>query len=303
MKGSSPLGSTILWKYSSIGLELSPFKRWVQGSSPCASTINNMMKFSDYYTIVSESYFLSELSIIAQKYDIAEAQALERKLQDAGVDMAKEYLASDIGDQDYGAALDYHERTELINSLRDKVLQALIVIHETEYKLSQIKKYGGTVDLTEINSALMKLAQYCKHYIMGVMSIRIAVDISVLNSDVINHKPGAVKKLMSTSAATIWPDLINFLKKQALHSKKFKKTRAYDLVYLDMLNAKTLPEVLIAVSKGLNAVHDSGPLLQYDDGDDNVLTYQPPFTSKDLSMLSNLNYRKLDRELQQELAK
>lgn len=257
------------------------------------------MKFSEYFQL-NETY-LSELPSIASTYDVNKIQIFEIKIQDAGLDVAKMMIADDIGISYDPPVLSYVDRTNLINSLKHKVLKALVVIHEVEYKQSQIKKFYGGRNI-DVNPSLMRLCQYVKHYLLGVMFLRAAMDVRnhVLDSEV------EQEKIVNTDNRKLVPVVIQNMKQQISKweqtSPGLAKSKAdnYDYAYLELSKAINLPQLLIAISKALNAVHDSGPLLFNDPDGDNTLIYEPPFTKQDLDELSNLNYRYLDQELQDE---
>lgn len=258
------------------------------------------MKFKDYFLIES---LLSELPVIAQRYNVAEAQAFEKEAQEAGMDMAKMLMEFEFGLPERDCKLNYDGRTKLLKKLKSKALYALKLVHETEYKLSQVKKFYGNQDLS-VEPHLYRMCDYVRHWLLGVMSMRVAEDFGLMIPDKERNTedPKTAAKILNMPTATLFAEILKTLPEGAAHARKFKKKFSYNIVYLELLQAKTLPKLLIAISKGLNAEHDRGALVTNSD-EENLNSYEPPISVQELESLSNLNYRKLDNELADELAK
>lgn len=162
-------------------------------------------------------------------------------------------------------------------------LRALKDLHELEYKQAQIKKfYGNKVDiLNELNNTLFKIAKWLQAYLNVVLFSRACGDGLTWDDKIDGH------------------DIDKSLDLNLVIQNLFKSKAPYEnyvtQIFVELYKAKTLPELLIAISKAKNAEHDGGKIMtEWGTG-----LFRG--NEKAFEEIGNLNYRQLDRELQQEL--
>lgn len=174
-----------------------------------------------------------------------------------------------------------------VTKYRGFAIQALRDIHELEYKQSQLKKfYSNPEKLRETELTLTKLAKWLKEYLGVILFSRAA-------GDGINHdeRGNGIKQ----DIQTVIKNFGHIAKGYSIDGKKKLYKNYITPIFIELYNSKTLPQMLIAISKAKNAEHDGG-LIMTEWGTGLFFGNEKAFKE-----ISNLNHRKMDQELQQEL--
>lgn len=168
-----------------------------------------------------------------------------------------------------------------VEKYRPFAIQALRDLHELEYKQSQLKKFYSKPEvLAQLNITLFKIAKWLKEYLSVVLFSRACGDSLEFDND---------RNLISTNY-----NMDAVLKRISQSGRDYNEYVVP--VFIELYNAKSLSQMLIAISKAKNAEHDGGKIMT-DWGTGLFRGNEKAFDE-----ISNLNYRKLDRELQQELS-
>ena len=232
------------------------------------------MNFKEYY-LINES-FIREL---ASKYDSLNQNEIDSWSKNLYQLIVNSWTKSQSG-RSPGKILPTIFKE--LRSKRDLSISMLRDLHELEYKQSQLKLYYSNQDIAnEANKTLFKIAKWLQTYFGTVLFNRAA-------GDGVTMEDAEADKTKNVAYVT-------------QEVKKMQDNRPYKNyitpIYLELVEAKTLPQILIAISKAKNAEHDGGNIFNeyLFDGDEEHM-------KEVFDEISNLNYRKLDRELSQELS-
>jgi hypothetical protein len=247
---------------------------------------NKQLHKADKYKELDSYYikesFISELANIYDDLNTSQMEIWQNRMFKASLYWA---LAGEYGDRKNKNV--YNQNTDLlfkeVAKYRPFAIQALKDLHELEYKQSQIKKFYGDKGniLNELNNTLSKIAKWLQIYLNVVLFSRACGDGLTWDDKIDGHN---INKSL---------DLNLVMQNLAKNKEPYKNY--VTPIFLELYKAKTLPELLIAISKAKNAEHDGGLIMsEWGTG----LFYGNEEAFKEIG---NLNYRQLDRELQQEL--
>ncbi len=239
-----------------------------------------------------KDYFLCESSIgeLVSKYatiNQTEIETWSHKMYDYCMDWA---IVSSLDDDKLRRQ--YERSTKIlfkeVKKYRPFAIQALRDLHELEYKQSQLKKFYSKPEvLAQLDLTLLKLAKWLKEYLSVVLFSRSCVD-GLERDENDNY--------IKTDVDTVIKNFGNIARGYSLDGKEKLYDNYITPIFVELYNARSLPQMLIAISKAKNAEHDGGDIMtEWGTG----LFYG---NEKAFAEISNLNYRKLDRELQQELS-
>jgi len=225
-------------------------------------------------------YFLAEAFIgeLASKYDhldIPGIQSWSHRMYELCIDWA---ILQDRAMNDKAVNLLFAE----VKKYRNFAIQALRDLHELEYKQSQLKRYYSNEEASrETELTLIRLSKWLKEYLCVILFSRACGDVTQYDSE-----DNAIKRSVTDTIK----DLRNFE-----YPFDYDEGDYVSKVFIELYDAKTLPQLLIAISKAKNAQHDGGNIMT-DWGTGLFRGNEKAFEE-----ISNLNHRKMDRELQQEL--
>lgn len=262
------------------------------------------MTFSEYYKLLPES-FIGELASKYHTLDMTQLQRDYPTMMQYCIDWS---IVEGISNKTVRNRLET-STAKLFRwcaKYRPQAIQMLADLHELEYKQSQVKKfYSNPEALRVIDHTILKVAKWLQLYLNVVLFSRAAADGAyyLANTDAAHHLAKTAHEALDTRYERGDIPTPN----EILNSAGFKKTSTsatteprwdnyVTAVFVELYNAKTLPQLLIAISKAKNAEHDGGAIMT-DWGTGLFYGNESAFAG-----IGNLNYRKLDRELQQELS-
>jgi len=239
---------------------------------------------TEAYTLIYER-FISEIEIEAAKLDIPTIEQWELNLLSKSSGYFIPYLEELDKEQPNmdGTRLIRDAVQSWMNPMCTKAYRHLIDMHELEYKISELNKFYNQPEAIQLaNKALYHLANWLVIFMKAILNLRNLLDVLCYDENK-GLELKTLKTLCLKNANTI----------EAVHSNS--GATSYGAALVELENARSLSEKLIAISKALNSEHDAGPLF----GGGFDLT---AFTPTQYEYLSNLNYRKMQKEIQQEFA-